>query len=49
MDPLTATLFRNVVIDAIPKAVKSRLEDVVGLNSKTQNFDHASHAVKQQK
>ncbi len=26
-----ATLFRNAVIDAMPQAVKSRLEDVVGL------------------
>ncbi len=34
-DPLMATLFRNAVIDAMPQAVKSRLEDGVVLNSKT--------------
>ncbi len=33
-DPLMATLFRNAVIYAMPQAIKSRLEDVVGLNSK---------------
>ncbi len=39
-----ATLFRNAVIDAMPQAVKSRLEDVVGLNSKTHKefCDHVS-------
>ncbi len=30
-DPLMATLFRNAVIDAMPQAVKSRLEDVIRL------------------
>ena len=30
-----ATLFRHAVIDAMRPAVKSRLEEVVGLNSKT--------------
>ncbi len=30
-----ATWFRNAVINAMPQAVKSRLEDVVILNSKT--------------
>ncbi len=34
-DSLMATLFINAVIDAMPQAIKSRLEDVVGLNSKT--------------
>ncbi len=44
-----ATLFRNAVIDAMPQAVKSRLEDVVGLNTKTHTdfCDHVSHAVEQ--
>ncbi len=44
-----ATLFRNAVIDAMTQAVKSRLEDVVGLNSKTHKVlcDHVSHAVVQ--
>ncbi len=48
-DPLMATLFRNAVIDAMPQAVKSRLEDVIGLNSKTHKelCDHVSHAVEQ--
>ncbi len=48
-DPLMATLFRNAVIDAMLQAVKSRLEDVVGLNSKTHKelCDHVSHAVEQ--
>ncbi len=27
-DPLMSTLFRNAVIDAMPQAVKSRLEGV---------------------
>ncbi|KAI2643862.1 Gag-Pol polyprotein [Labeo rohita] len=34
-DPLMATLFRNAIIDAMPQPVKSKVEDVVGLNSKT--------------
>ncbi len=44
-----ATLFRNAVINAMPQAVKNRLEDVVGLNSKTHNelCDHVSRAVEQ--
>ncbi len=48
-DPLMSTLFRNAVIDAMPQAVKSRLEDVVNLNSKTHKefCDHVSHAVEQ--
>ncbi len=48
-DSLMATLFINTVIDAIPQAIKSRLEDVVGLNSKTHKefCDHVSHAVEQ--
>ncbi len=48
-DPLMATLFRNAVIDAMPQAVKSSLEDVAGLNSKTHKefCEHVSHAVEQ--
>ncbi|KAL0152317.1 hypothetical protein M9458_052040 [Cirrhinus mrigala] len=48
-DPLMATLLRQAVIDAMPPAVKCRLEDVVGLNSKTHKefCDHVSHAVEQ--
>ncbi|KAL0150967.1 hypothetical protein M9458_053694 [Cirrhinus mrigala] len=48
-DPLMATLFRQAVIDAMPLAVKCRLEDVVGLTSKTHKefCDHVSHAVEQ--
>ncbi len=48
-DPLMATLFRNGVIDAMPQAVKSRLEDVVDLNSKTHKefCEHVYHAVEQ--
>ncbi len=44
-----ATLFRNAVINAMPQAVKSRLKDVVGLNSKTHKelCDHVSLAVEQ--
>ncbi|KAL0176873.1 hypothetical protein M9458_029203, partial [Cirrhinus mrigala] len=46
-DPLMATLFRNAIIEAMPQTVKSKLEDVVGLNSKTHKefCDHVSHAV----
>ncbi len=46
-----ATLFGNAVIDAMPQAVKRRLEDVVGLNSKTHKelCDHVSHAATQKK
>ena len=50
-DPLMSTLFRQAVIDAMPPAVKSKLEDVVGLTSKTHKefCDHVSHAVEQQR
>lgn len=48
-DPLMATLFRNAIVDAMPQPVKSKLEDVVGLNSKTHKefCDHVTHAVEQ--
>lgn len=44
-----ATLFRQAIIDSLPCAVKSRLEDVVGLNSKSHKefCDYVSHAVDQ--
>ncbi len=44
-----ATVFRHAVIDAMPQAVKSRLEDMVSLISKTHKelCDHVSHAVEQ--
>lgn len=46
-DPLMTTLFRNAIVDAMPQTVKSKLEDVVGLNSKSHKefCDHVSHAV----
>ncbi len=48
-DPLMATLFRNAVINAMPQAVKSRLEDVVSFNSKTHKEfrDRVSHEMEQ--
>ncbi|KAE8289574.1 hypothetical protein D5F01_LYC11278 [Larimichthys crocea] len=44
---LLTTIFRNSIIDAMPSPVKSRLEDVVGLVSKTHRefCDHVIHAV----
>ena len=41
------TLFRNSVIEAKPQPVRSRLEDVVGLSSKSHKelCDHVIHAV----
>ncbi|XP_041835381.1 uncharacterized protein LOC121636162 [Melanotaenia boesemani] len=46
-DPILLTLFRNAVIDSMPKDVSRRLEDVVGLTSMpAQQFrDHVVHAV----
>lgn len=48
-DPLLITMFRNAVVDAMPPAVKSKLEDVVGLNSKPHKefCDYVAHAVEQ--
>ncbi|KAL0149340.1 hypothetical protein M9458_055378, partial [Cirrhinus mrigala] len=48
-DPLMATLFRNAIVDAMPQPVKSKLEDVVGLYSKTHKefCDQVVHAVEQ--
>ncbi|XP_056618335.1 uncharacterized protein LOC130432826 [Triplophysa dalaica] len=48
-DLLMTTLFRNAVVDAMPPLVKTKLEDVVGLNSKSHKefCDHVTHAVRQ--
>ncbi|XP_067255976.1 involucrin-like [Chanodichthys erythropterus] len=48
-DIVMTTLFRTAIVEAMPSAVKARLEDVVGLNSKTtEEFcDHVAHAVEQ--
>lgn len=48
-DPIMATLFRQAIIDSMPSSVKSRLEDVVGLNSKSHKefCDYVTHAVEQ--
>ncbi len=48
-DPLMSTLFRNAIIDAMPQPVKSKLEDVVGLTSKSHKefCDHVTHSVEQ--
>lgn len=45
--PVMTTLFRNAIVDAIPQAVKNKLEVVVSLNSKTHKkfCDHVTHAV----
>lgn len=41
------TLFRTSVVDAMPTPVKSRLEDVVGLTSKSHRefCEHVIHAI----
>ncbi|KAJ8332915.1 hypothetical protein SKAU_G00418110 [Synaphobranchus kaupii] len=46
-DELMTTLFRTSIVEAMPPPVRSRLEDVVGLNSKTHRefCDHVIHAV----
>ncbi|KAJ8401439.1 hypothetical protein AAFF_G00383580 [Aldrovandia affinis] len=46
-DALMTTMFQNSVVKAMPQPVKSTLEDVVGLNSKTHRefCDHVTHAV----
>ncbi|XP_048045690.1 uncharacterized protein LOC125267784 [Megalobrama amblycephala] len=48
-DPVITTLFRTAIVEAMPPAVKTRLEDVVGLNSKSPKefCDHVAHAVEQ--
>ncbi|KAJ8356658.1 hypothetical protein SKAU_G00194520 [Synaphobranchus kaupii] len=44
---LMTTLFRTSIVEAMPPPVRSRLEDVVGLNSKTHRefCDHVIHTV----
>ncbi|XP_057194085.1 uncharacterized protein LOC130556800 [Triplophysa rosa] len=48
-DMVMAALFRNAIVDSMPPVVKARLEDVVGLNSKSHKefCDHVTHAVEQ--
>ncbi len=48
-DPVMTALFRTTVVDAMPPRVKVKLQDVVGLNSKTHKefCDHVAYAVKQ--
>lgn len=46
--PVLTTLFRNLVTEALPMIVQSRLEEVVGLTSMShrQFCDHVVHAIK---
>ncbi|KAJ8342668.1 hypothetical protein SKAU_G00325960 [Synaphobranchus kaupii] len=46
-DELMTTLFRTSIVEVMPPPVRSRLEDVVGLNSKTHRefCDHVIHTV----
>ncbi|KAL0152038.1 hypothetical protein M9458_052642 [Cirrhinus mrigala] len=48
-DKVLTALFRTTIVEAMPAAVKAKLEDVVGLNSKTHKEfrDHVVHAVEQ--
>ena len=48
-DPVITVLFRAAIMEAMPTVVKAKLEDVVGLNSKTTRefCDHVTHAVEQ--
>ncbi|MGL5955277.1 MAG: C2HC-type zinc finger protein, partial [Brevinema sp.] len=48
-DPLLATLFRQAIINAMPTTIKAKLEDVVGLCTKSHSefCDHVIHAVDQ--
>ncbi len=48
-DKVLTALFRTAIVEAMPSAVKVKLEDVVGLNSKTHKEfrDHVVHAVEQ--
>nr|XP_055049597.1 uncharacterized protein LOC129435167 [Misgurnus anguillicaudatus] len=48
-DFVLAALFRKAIVEAVPPPVKTKLEDVVELNSKSHKefCDHVSHAVKQ--
>ncbi|KAL0148917.1 hypothetical protein M9458_055721 [Cirrhinus mrigala] len=48
-DKVLTALFRTAIVEAMPATVKAKLEDVVGLNSKTHKEfrDHVVHAVEQ--
>ncbi|XP_058616203.1 uncharacterized protein LOC131530095 [Onychostoma macrolepis] len=48
-DKVLTALFRTAIVEAMPAAVKVKLEDVVGLKSKTHKEfrDHVVHAVEQ--
>ncbi|KAL0147589.1 hypothetical protein M9458_057095 [Cirrhinus mrigala] len=48
-DKVLTALFRTAIVEAMPAAVKAKLEDVVGLNSKSHKEfrDHVVHAVEQ--
>ncbi len=48
-DKVLTALFRTTIVEAMPSTVKVKLEDVVGLNSKTHKEfrDHVVHAVEQ--
>lgn len=49
--PLLTALFRTSIVEAMPSAAKSRLEEVVGLESKSHRefCDHVTHAVERQR
>ncbi|KAJ8414360.1 hypothetical protein AAFF_G00052300 [Aldrovandia affinis] len=46
-DPILTTLFRTAILEGLPPPAKSRLEEMVGLTSKTHRefVDHVIHAV----
>ncbi len=48
-DKILTALFRTAIVEAMPSTVKVKLEDVVGLNSKSHKEfrDHVVHAVEQ--
>ncbi|XP_016341315.1 uncharacterized protein LOC107688212 isoform X2 [Sinocyclocheilus anshuiensis] len=48
-DKILTALFRTAIVEAMPTTVKVKLEDVVGLNSKSHKEfrDHVVHAVEQ--
>ncbi len=48
-DKVLTALFRTAIVEAMPSTVKVKLEDVVGLNSKSHKEfrDHVVHAVEQ--
>ncbi|KAL0172944.1 hypothetical protein M9458_033255, partial [Cirrhinus mrigala] len=48
-DKVLTALFRTAIVEAMPATVKAKLEDVVGLNSKSHKEfrDHVVHAVEQ--